>query len=170
MIRGGEALGARLERMKERLYRGAEETVAEAAQAVCAEAAARAPVETGRLRSSIHASAEGLTAAVRCDCPYGAAVELGTSRQSARPFMQPAADTERANGSSCVGEGCAGGRKGRHLYVRERTGAAHCGFSYAAVEMWMVKRAAVLETGKEGLHGKDGLARNWGRLWEAVDF
>ena len=52
------------------------EPVAEAAQAVCAEAAARAPVETGRLRSSIHASAEGLTAAVRCDCPYGAAVEL----------------------------------------------------------------------------------------------
>ena len=44
MIRGAEALGARLERMKERLYRGAEETVAEAAQAVCAEAAARAPV------------------------------------------------------------------------------------------------------------------------------
>ncbi len=112
MIRGAEALGARLERMKERLYRGAEETVAEAAQAVCAEAAARAPVETGRLRSSIHASAEGVTAAVRCGCPYGAAVELGTSRQSARPFMQPAADTERANGSSCVGEGCAGGRKG----------------------------------------------------------
>ena len=97
MIRGAEALGARLERMKERLYRGAEETVAEAAQAVCAEAAARAPVETGRLRSSIHASApEGLTAAVRRDCPYGAAVELGTSRQSARPFMQPAAETERA--------------------------------------------------------------------------
>ena len=27
MIRGAEALGARLERMKERLYRGAEETV-----------------------------------------------------------------------------------------------------------------------------------------------
>lgn len=77
MIRGAEALGALLERMKERLYRGAEETVAEAAQAVCAEAAARAPVETGRLRSSIHASAEGLTAVVRCDCPYGAAVELG---------------------------------------------------------------------------------------------
>ena len=96
MIRGAEALGARLERMKERLYRGAEETVAEAAQAVCAEAAARAPVETGRLRSSIHASAEGLKAVVRCDCPYGAAVELGTSRQSARPFMQPAAETERA--------------------------------------------------------------------------
>ena len=45
MIRGAEALGARLERMKERLYRGAEETVAEAAQAVCAEAAARAPVD-----------------------------------------------------------------------------------------------------------------------------
>lgn len=88
MIRGAEALGARLERMKERLYRGAEETVAEAAQAVCAEAAARAPVETGRLRSSIHASAEGLTAAVRCNCPYGAAVELGTSRQSARPFLK----------------------------------------------------------------------------------
>ena len=96
MIRGAEALGARLESMKERLYRGAEETVAEAAQAVCAEAAARAPVETGRLRSSIHARAEGLTAAVRCDCPYGAAVELGTSRQSARPFMQPAAELERA--------------------------------------------------------------------------
>ena len=131
MIRGAEALGARLERMKERLYRGAEETVAEAAQAVCAEAAARAPVETGRLRSSIHASAEGLTAVVRCNCPYGAAVELGTSRQSARPFMQPAAETERAE---------------------------------------MAKRAAVLETGEEGLRGKDGLARNWGRLWEAVDF
>ena len=68
VIRGAEALARGSERAeKERLYRGAEETVAEAAQAVCAEAAARAPVETGRLRSSIHASAEGLTA-VRCNC------------------------------------------------------------------------------------------------------
>ena len=31
-----------------------------------------------------------MTAVVRRDCPYGAEVELGTSRQSARPFMQPA--------------------------------------------------------------------------------
>ncbi len=73
-------------------------------------------------------------------------------------------------GAAALERDALGEERGRHLYVRERTGAAHCGFSYAAVGMWMVKRAAVLETGKEGLHGKDGLARNWGRLWEAVDF
>ena len=73
-------------------------------------------------------------------------------------------------GTAALERDALGGRKGRPLYVRERTGAVHCGFSYAAVGMWMVKRAAVPDTGEEGLRGKDGLARNWRRLWEAVDF
>lgn len=96
MIRGAEALGTRLGKIDAALRQAAEETVAESAKAVCEGAAARAPVETGRLRSSICASAAGLEAAVRSDCPYAAAVELGTSRRSARPFMEPAAETERA--------------------------------------------------------------------------
>ena len=66
----------------------AEKRVAEKAQERCAAAKARAPVDTGELRNSISAQADGLTARVAADCPYAAAVEFGTSRRAPQPFMR----------------------------------------------------------------------------------
>jgi len=51
-------------------------------------ARARAPVDTGRLRDSIRAESEGLTARVIADCPYAAAVEFGTKSAPPQPFMR----------------------------------------------------------------------------------
>ena len=54
-----------------------------------------APVDTGRLRSSIAKpelgrDGRGLFARVGTDVEYAPYVELGTSRMSARPFLRPA--------------------------------------------------------------------------------
>lgn len=50
------------------------------------------PVDTGRLRNSItHAMEDEHTVAIGTNVEYGPHVELGTSRQSAQPFLQPAA-------------------------------------------------------------------------------
>jgi HK97 gp10 family phage protein len=57
-----------------------------------------APVDTGRLRSSITHSLErdvaGLVAVVGTDVDYAPFVELGTSRAAAQPFLRPALATE----------------------------------------------------------------------------
>ena len=62
--------------------------VAAAAQAEAEAARSRAPVDTGRLKNSIRAEADGLTARVVADCEYAAAVEFGTSRTPPKPFMR----------------------------------------------------------------------------------
>lgn len=50
------------------------------------------PVDTGRLRRSISTKIEngGLKAIVSTNVEYAMAVEYGTSKQSAQPFMLPA--------------------------------------------------------------------------------
>lgn len=57
-----------------------------------------APVDTGRLRSSITHSIErerdGLVGIVGTDVDYAAFVELGTSRAAAKPFLRPALAAE----------------------------------------------------------------------------
>lgn len=58
-----------------------------------------APVDTGRLRSSIvdEMGAEGddLVARIGTDVEYAAYVELGTSRAGAQPYLRPALDAGR---------------------------------------------------------------------------
>lgn len=53
-----------------------------------------APVDTGRLRSSIThevgGDAEGIVARVGTNVEYAAHLEYGTVRMSARPFLRPA--------------------------------------------------------------------------------
>lgn len=66
----------------------AEDRVLTAALEGCEAAKGRAPVETGALRDSISAQADGLTARVYTDCPYAAAVEFGTARSAPQPFMR----------------------------------------------------------------------------------
>ncbi len=53
------------------------------------DASARAPVDTGALRDSIHAE----PGKVVVEVPYAAFVEYGTSDTPAQPFLRPAADT-----------------------------------------------------------------------------
>ena len=62
--------------------------VAAAAQERAEAARSRAPVDTGRLRDSIRAESDGLTARVIADCEYAAKVEFGTSKNPPRPFMR----------------------------------------------------------------------------------
>lgn len=58
-----------------------------------------APVDTGRLRSSVtHEMAEeggDLVGRVGTDVDYAPHVELGTSRARAQPFLRPALDAAR---------------------------------------------------------------------------
>lgn len=48
------------------------------------------PVDTGRLRNSISHTDDGEAAYIGTNVEYGPAVELGTSRQRAQPYLEPA--------------------------------------------------------------------------------
>lgn len=65
------------------------------ARDAAAQAKMDAPVDTGALRASIASDCriEGnvIRAEVTAAAPYAAAVELGTSRAPARPYLRPAA-------------------------------------------------------------------------------
>ena len=78
------------------LRRAAAQAASETAQSALREAQSRAPVRTGRLRGSLSVRAQGGSAIVCAECAYAAAVELGTSRRPARPFLHPAAQAQRA--------------------------------------------------------------------------
>ena len=95
MLRNGDRACVRLEALRRSLEEAARRGVAGLAEAAAEEAARRAPVDTGRLRASIRARADGLSAAVTADCPYAAAVELGTSRRPPQPYLVPAAESVR---------------------------------------------------------------------------
>lgn len=69
-----------------------------AVNAACTQTAAcareNAPVRTGRLRGSIacsvQATSQGAAGEVTVSAPHASAVELGTSRHAAQPFLRPA--------------------------------------------------------------------------------
>jgi HK97 gp10 family phage protein len=60
-----------------------------------------APVKTGNLRRSIHvepgeASGSGASVQIGTNVSYSRFVELGTRHMSARPYLRPAADGQKA--------------------------------------------------------------------------
>ena len=60
---------------------------------------------TGHLANNIEARRTGLTEAeVSSSAEYSAALEFGTSKMGARPFMQPAADKTRKKATALVVE------------------------------------------------------------------
>lgn len=71
--------------------------VATSALAIDRTAKQLVPVDTGRLRGSIHPifSNQGLDAQVVTNVEYAAAVEFGTRYQRAQPYLFPAAEQER---------------------------------------------------------------------------
>jgi HK97 gp10 family phage protein len=67
------------------------------ADAVAEDARRFAPVDTGHLRSTIHAEpVEGRAVRVVADADYAAYVELGTRHMAAEPFLRPALYRKRA--------------------------------------------------------------------------
>ena len=88
-------VAARVRGMGAKLESAAAEAVRQSAEAALSAARSCAPVRTGRLRDSLSVRAEGTAAVVFASCDYAAAVELGTSRQPARPFLLPAAQAQR---------------------------------------------------------------------------
>ena len=97
MLMGMKSVRAKVRGLERALERGAQSAVKEAACVACEEAVRRAPVKTGRLKRSIEVRAEGTEAAVVADCPYAAAVELGSPRRGPHPFLLPAAQSARSD-------------------------------------------------------------------------
>ena len=77
------------------------ERIVQAARAGC-------PVDTGALKDSIRVayaqSAFGAEAELRADAPYAAAVELGTMKRRAQPFLYPAYKANQARLTDAIAE------------------------------------------------------------------
>ena len=54
------------------------------------------PVDTGRLRNSISHAVDGDAVYIGTNVEYAPYVEMGTRRQNAQPFLQPAAENHGA--------------------------------------------------------------------------
>ena len=65
-------------------------------EAAAGEAAALCPKDTGALAASIGIKADGRSATLYAASPYAVHVEMGTRYQSARPFLYPALQANRA--------------------------------------------------------------------------
>lgn len=80
---------------KDEIMLNIQEAVAQALEAIGITAEAHAkeicPVDTGRLRASISHAVDGDTVVIGTNVEYAPAVELGTSRQKAKPYLRPAA-------------------------------------------------------------------------------
>jgi HK97 gp10 family phage protein len=72
-----------------------EALVQDTAKKVAADAAQRAPVDTGRLRAGITVEGSGMNSTVTSEAPYSHYVEYGTSRMGAQPFFWPALEANR---------------------------------------------------------------------------
>ena len=96
-VRGVEGLLGKLRALVPRVRAGVQNTVAQTALLVESDAKRLAPVDTGRLRSSIHAdiAPKGLTARVAADANYAVFVEFGTRYTRAQPFLGPAYEKNR---------------------------------------------------------------------------
>lgn len=92
MIEGLEELNKKLEEIAAiELTKG----LTKAALLVERDAKIFVPVDTGLLRTSITHLVEGDQAMVGTSVEYAANVELGTDKQKAQPYLQPAFDKNR---------------------------------------------------------------------------
>lgn len=97
-ITGLNSLRDKLRALVPRVRNEVRQRVAEALLLIETDAKLFAPVDTGRLRSSIHAetASDGLSGTVGTNVEYADHVEFGTSRQRAQPFLFPAYEKNRA--------------------------------------------------------------------------
>ena len=88
---GHETVLTLLERLQEdALAARAQDAARAELEAVCEEAKALCPKETGALQASIHVRITAGGGEIVADTPHAAAVELGSARRTAQPFLFPA--------------------------------------------------------------------------------
>lgn len=71
--------------------------IARAGKMVEGDARAMAPIDTGRLRSSIVSQAEGLSCGIGTNVEYAIYQEFGTYKMKAHPFLVPALKNNTEN-------------------------------------------------------------------------
>lgn len=76
---------------KEEVEKGLEKVVTYHARQIERNAKINCPVDTGRLRTSISIEFGTLQAIIGTNVEYAPYVEYGTSKQSGKPFLRPAA-------------------------------------------------------------------------------
>jgi HK97 gp10 family phage protein len=87
MIIGMDRLMSRLRNMEDLNMNS---ILSRAADEIVVKAKSYAPVDTGRLRDSIHKEVDGDGVAIIADAPYAAHVEYGTFKQRPQPYLNPA--------------------------------------------------------------------------------
>ena len=97
-MRGMNAVEAMLERLDEQdLLCASSDGVRAGLDAICMEARALCPVDTGALRASISIRMTPDGGEVYADAPYAAQVEVGTMERPAQPFLFPAMRAKEAD-------------------------------------------------------------------------
>jgi HK97 gp10 family phage protein len=96
-IKGLTSLGNKLRALVPSTRAAVREAVATTALLIESDAKRFAPVDTGRLRSSIHAAiaSNGLSATVVTNVVYAGVQEFGSTRQKPQPFLGPAFEKNR---------------------------------------------------------------------------
>lgn len=93
-IQGLEALKERIDALGEAMTRAAEAGLVQGLNRAAREARETCPVSTGALRKSIEVNIRcedgGVRGEISARVPYAAAVELGTAKKRAQPFLYPA--------------------------------------------------------------------------------
>ena len=101
MLEGNRELRQRIERMLPQVKDEVEQALVTGALMVERDAKINAPVDTGRLRTSISHETENFggnnpSVKVGTNVEYGPHVEFGTSKQSAKPFLFPAYNSNKS--------------------------------------------------------------------------
>lgn len=78
--------------------------IAKAGEAVVKNAKAICPVDTSRLRNSIHSEASGLTATIGTNVEYALYVEMGTYKMQAQPYLVPGLLNSQSEIEACIKE------------------------------------------------------------------
>jgi HK97 gp10 family phage protein len=96
-LEGVDGFLSKVRALVPKVREGTRLAVAQTALLIETDAKLFAPVDTGRLRSSIHAeiAPNGLSATVSDGVDYGIHLEFGTRFQRAQPFLYPAYEKNR---------------------------------------------------------------------------
>ncbi|UOR05864.1 HK97 gp10 family phage protein [Hymenobacter aerilatus] len=89
-ISGLDKLIKQLKQLESRVEVEVDKVTKETAEAIAADAKKLAPVQTGKLRDSIHVVKDGAAYEVLTDVEYAPKIELGVRGLPARPFLFPA--------------------------------------------------------------------------------
>lgn len=99
-VEGGRELARRFRELSQDAGTELEEALVKSALFVERDAKLNSPVDTGRLRASISNTNEGFgtdnpSVMIGTNTQYAAAVEFGTSKKSAHPFLFPALNSNK---------------------------------------------------------------------------